>query len=237
METINTAVTAGAAQEISQVLQCATFFAMDKADNSKLHAGNRYCKLIKKGENSKLPQSLAIEVPMLTDAAMNDWLANATIRASVLAHIEGLRDSWLKEQASNGNMTVQYADITVDAVAAHVLASARSGGLGQLSEASIAQYFEDNMREMLIVAFADRLGMSDTVSDAEVRKLEQLCNSTRDNLKKLASKKPVAFDERVRRALEWALDTTNTGDTMHTRLVAKLNNQVSEDDMLAVLGF
>lgn len=238
--TIQQAVSAGVvpAQEVSQVNACASFFPMAKAEADKLHAGNRYCKLIKKGENSLLPESLAIEVPELTDAELAEYLANPTVRLSVLGYVESLRDSWLKAQASVGVKTVQYSSINVANVASHLNASVKAAGLGQLSEASISSYFEDNMRDMLIVAFADRLGLGDNATDAQVKKLEQLCNQTRDNLKKLASRKQVVFDEKIRKALEWALSSTDAGDSMHVRLQQKLAvNTVTEEDVLSSLGF
>ena len=232
-------VTPSSAQEVSKVLHDATFFPIADCSNENLRAGNRYCRLIKRGDNSKLSASVAVELPALSAAQFGEYIANPVIHELVTGYIEKLQDEYIKGRAIAGAAGISYSEVNVANVAEYLASQGDgSGGFGQLSEERIAAWFEQEARELLIVAFADRLGMSQDVSDAEVKKLEQLANQTRDNLKKLASRKPVVFDTRVHKALEWALDVTDAGEVMTAKLRGKLNMPATaQEDLLANLGF
>jgi len=237
---INTNITNNnaAATNLSLPLQSAVFIPMQDAGKSKkLSAGNRWCKLIKKGDNSKLPESLAVEVPAALNVAA--CMSHNVLAEAVAEYLATLQDAQIKAMAIAGSKTVQYSDLTPEALALFVATSEDSGRIGQLSSERITGWFEAEARDLLIVALADRLGISESASDAEVKRLEQIANQTRDNLAKLSSKKPVHFDTRVLAALNWALDVTVAGDTagMNQRLRDKLNTPTVELDLGSALGF
>lgn len=223
------------AGNLTTELRSAVFIPMEASKKHKLAAGNRWCKLIKKGENSKLGQSVAIEVPALTAAQAAAMMQNAGIKAAVHAYLEELENIYIKSRAIAGAASIQYSEITPDNIAAAIAESGEA--LGQLSGERITNWFESDARELLIVALADRLGLSDTATEQDIKRLEQIANQTRDNLVKLASRKPVIFDDRVKQALNWALDVTDSGDSLSARLRDKLNVSVGQEDMLAALGF
>ena len=228
-----------AATNLSLPLQSAVFIPMVEAGKSrKLSVGNRWCKLIKKGDNSKLPESLAVEVP----AALNvsECLTHSVLADAVAEYLATLQDAQIKAMAIAGIKTVQYSELTAANLAQFVATSDDSGRIGQLSNERITNWFEAEARDNLIVALAERLGISKTATDAEVKRLEQIANQTRDNLAKLSSKKPVHFDARVLAALNWALDVTVAGDIsgLNARLRDKLNMPVADSlDLGAALGF
>ena len=224
---------------LSMPLQSALFMPMEYSKKHSLSAGNRWCKLIKKGENSKLPESVAVEVP----AALNvsSYMAQSVVAEAVAEYIASLQDAQIKALAVAGAKQVNYSELTPEKLAAFLATSEDSGRIGQLSSDRIVAWFNTEARDILIVALADRLGISDTASDSEVKRLEQIANQTRDNLAKLSSKKPVHFDTRVLAALNWALDVTvAVGDTsgMSDRLRDKLNAPVVDSiDLGSALGF
>lgn len=225
---------------LAQPLQSAAFIQMQDAGKSKkLSAGNRWCKLIKKGTNSKLAESLAVEVPASIN--ITECLTHSVLADAVSEYLQTLQDSQIKALAVSGVKIVQYSELTVANLAQFVSTSEDNGRIGQLSTERIVAWFEAEARDNLIVSLADRLGISETASDAEVKRLEQIANQTRDNLAKLSSKKPVQFDARVLAALNWALDVTIAGDVsgMNDRLRDKLNAPVVIDniDLGAALGF
>lgn len=234
----NNTNTAATNTNLSVPLQSAIFIPMLEAGKSrKLSSGNRWCKLIKKGDNSKLPESLAVEVPAtlnVTACMQHNVLAEA-----VAEYLATLQDAQIKAMAIAGTREVKYSELTAEKLAQFVATSEDSGRIGQLSAERIASWFEAEARDNLIVALADRLGISESASDAEVKRLEQIANQTRDNLAKLSSKKPVHFDARVLAALNWALDVTVVGDTagMNARLRDKLNMPAVELDLGSALGF
>jgi hypothetical protein len=233
MNTTN--INTNTATNLTEPLQSAVFIPMELSKSRKLSAGNRWCKLIKKGTNSKLPESIAVEVP----AALNvsEYMQQGVIADAVAEYIASLQDAQIKALAIAGAKTIQYSQLTAESLAQFVATSEDSGRIGQLSTERIINWFEADARDILIVALAERLGISETASDAEVKRLEQIANQTRDNLAKLSSKKPVHFDTRVLSALNWALDVTATGDNITDRLKDKLNTPVTDIDLGAALGF
>lgn len=229
-------VNAVSTDNLSTALNSAQFVPMDSVKAIKPSTGHYFAKLIKKGENSKLPESLAIEVPFPHSLAA--YMAQAGLVDYLTEAMQALQDNYLKARAASGVVQVQYEELTPANLAQFYADSAANGGIGQLSEERIIGWFEASARDMLIVALADRLGISETATDADVKRMEQIANQTRDNLKKLSSKKPVHFDERITKALNWALDVTESGDNMTARLRNRLNTpNVDQVNMADALGF
>lgn len=214
-------------------LQSAAVISFEASKKHKLAAGNRWSRHIKKGANSTLPESCAVEVPAALSVA--EYMARPHVAAAVAGYLQQLQDAQIKAAIAAGTKVLEYSELTADKLDSY-LATADVAGLGQLSSERITSWFDSEARELLIVALADRLGIADTASEAEVKRLEQIANQTRDQLAKLASKKPVQFDERVRKALEWALEVTDTGDMMSSRLSERMKGATAEVDLLGSLG-
>ncbi len=234
----STTNTTGVIGNLNQPLQSALFVPMESVKDKSATQGHRFARLIKRGENSKLASSVAIEVPILR----MDYTfiqGNAVLAAYVQDALQSAQDNYLKGRSIAGVAQVQYDELTLEKLAEFIAQDAATGGgIGQLSEERIGNWFDnDGARDLLIVALADKLGVSETATPEEVKKLEQIANSTRDQLKKLASKKPVVFEERVKVALNKALDIVDTGDMMSSRLRDKLNlPNVAAIDICEALG-
>lgn len=216
-------------------LQSAVFVPLDSIKGKAVSAGNRWCKLIKKGENSKLVASVAVEIPA-SNGIPSELAQYPAIQAYLVEAYEGLKNEAVKARAVAGDVTLDYTCLSLVNLNSTATALNEASGIGQLSEERIKSWFDADARELVLVALADRIGVSETATPAEILKLEQIANQMRDNLAKLASRKPVQFDERVSKALNMALDVSDTGDSMTLRLRDKLNATVSNDDMLMNLG-
>lgn len=94
-----------------------------------------------------------------------------------------------------------------------------------IAENEIVAWFEANSRALLLAALANRLGIGETGRPEDFQRLEQIANQQRDGLKTiLSSKEPVIIEERVKNALNWALEVTDRGDSMTVRLKDKLSS-------------
>jgi len=222
------------ASTLAPVLHSAAFVPMDSIKGKSVSSGNRWCKLIKKGENSKLGMSLAVEVPEITGLA--DYSQYPAITAYLIDALHGLQAEAVKQRAIAGDKVLQFSALSVANLEAVAVAINESSGIGQLSEERIKSWFDADARELVLVALADRLGISESATEGDIKRIEQVANQMRDNLAKLSSRKPVQFDERVKKALNMALDASDTGDNMTGRLREKLNQTVGADDMLMNLG-
>lgn len=223
------------ADTLATALNSAVFVPMDSSKGKAVSNGNRWCKLIKKGENSKLPQSLAIEVPEFNSKleTLQQYPALVTYLGAAM---ETLADNYIKSRAVAGASGISYSELALDKLAAFAQTENESNGIGQLSEEKIKSWFDADARDNVLVALADRLGVTETATEADVKRLEQIANQMRDNLAKLSSKKPVQFDERVKNALNMALDSVAEDDVIAGKLRDKLNMTVNADDLLMNLG-
>lgn len=235
MNAINTAITNNAGT-LAQSLQSAVFIKMEDTKGKSVSSGHRWCKLIKKGENSKLAHSLAVEIPMLTGASLAAALNYPSISEYLLSSLEQLQAGYIKSRAEIGATGIQYSELSMDKLAEFAAQDNASNGIGQISEERIKHWFDAELRDLWIVALANKLGIAEDATQDDVNRLEQIANQTRDNLAKLSSKKPVTFDARVKNALNAALSCALDEDTFAPRLVAKLNVAVNDNDMLASLG-
>ena len=221
---------------LTQPLQSAVFISMLDSKDKVTATGHRWCKLIKKGENSKLAASIAVEIPQ-SSYYFGEVLASSPAIVSYLQNaMESLESGLIKSRAEAGALSIQYSEISLSNLEAFAASDNIANGIGQISSERITAWFTSELRDVWIVALADKLGISDTATAEEIIKLEQIANQTRDNLAKLSSKKPVSFDIRVKNALNKALDLVSSDDTFAARLQAKLNLSVGGEDMLANLG-
>lgn len=138
-------------------------------------------------------------------------------------------DDWLKIQESAlSDSQVKVASSkpiqTASPVDFYLNADEDSDKVGQHSEErQIEIWFETDARKLLLIALADRLNISETATAPDIARLEQIATQTRENFMKLGSPEPIHFDERVKKALNWALDSTESGNSMTEKLRNKLN--------------
>jgi hypothetical protein len=224
---------------LAPMLQSAVAKPLESIKGKSASAGYRFSRLISKGGNST---SYAVEVPAITAAQMLQAASYPALAAVMIAALEKLQDGICKRELGNaaggnaaGSNVITYSTLSLAELARF---AEEDTNIGQLSEERIASWFESDVREMLIVALAERLGITETATDSEVKRCEQIANQTRDNLRKLASRKPVMFDERVKNALNWALDSAAASDdTMAARLKSKLNTTMDAINLADSLGF
>jgi len=224
------------ADNLTTVLHSAVAVPIDSVKGKTPAPGNRYCKLIKKGENSKLAESVAVEVPDNSYYFGEIINSHPAIATYLQAAMKALKDGAIKALIVAGAKDVKYSELSLDKLNVFAASENEANGNGHISSDRITAWFDASLRDLWIVALANKLGISDTATDADIKRLEQIANQTRDNLAKLSSKKPVMFDARIKNALNAALSCAAEDDNFALRIAAKLNAAVNDSDMLANLG-
>ena len=222
---------------LAPVLQSAHLIAIDAVTKSSINTGNRWCKLIKKGENSKLQASVAVEIP---HRAQMQFTGVPAVDAYLMEAYYQLENEAVKAQVIAGKRVIEYSCLNTANLAEIATALQSTSGIGQLSEEAIKTWYNASALDYVLVAIADRLGVSEQATQAELTKCNQVSNQILGNMVKLASRKPVTFDDKVKKALNMALDAVlavDSANSMATRLHSKLNATVTEQDMLDALGF
>jgi hypothetical protein len=245
--TLNDAVHTVTAQHSTSTLATplvsARFILMANSGTAAIDAANRWSKHIRKGKNSKLASSVAVEIP-----AVNYSMVALQAYPAIVQYLNGAMQALENEAVrrvavSSGCKGVfQYSELAIGKLAEVAFSINESSGIGQLSEERITNWFNTSgARDYLLVAIAQRLSIPEECTDADVKKCEQTANQIAGNLAKLASRNPVVFDKRVHDALNWALrvvSEADSEDSFAVRLHEKLNMPAPEQiELTDSLGF
>jgi hypothetical protein len=183
--------------------------------------GARVAKIIQKGSNPDGTKriSFAMEAVEITLPEVLEWIAaDSAIADAVVTYVQDLQDKCIRTRIEAGKGQVHTSDYDMNAVRTFLATSPTEG---RLSEDKIRAWFAVEVADTLMVAFADKLGISDTPTESETKKLEQIVAQYRDNMAKLAGRKTV-LPGVVRTNLEKALALVDTDSSIKERLQDKL---------------
>lgn len=188
------------------------------------------------GPDYKVPPTLCISVPKLaidvTPAILAAPLQKAweSLQSDLLRHL-------IETQPATQRVgySVNGEEIGFTAVAAFL---ATQGG--RLDGDTIETWFDANVSDKLLLAFADKLGVTETTpkDDPKYQQLNKAVTNQRTLLKKLAGPQ-TRYDETVTAGLLATLDKCSTDDDeLATKLRARLNSFKSkqEPELLLTLG-
>lgn len=207
-------------------------FVSNGAGKSKALNGQRLVKVIYKSRGdtkAKLPNVCA-SVPVLIDEEIA-----GNINA-LMPHIRSLvanaQDGIAKERYEAGAATIGNEEISVAACIAYL--DAESSG-SRLSGDDIRLWFTNELQDVLMLAIAEKMNVSDTPSDEEAKKIEQALAVYRDKLASLAGGK-TAFSEQVCDRLLNVLPLVDENDPMVQRLSKRLSDmKLAHNDVLFAL--
>ena len=163
----------------------------------------RLCRIIRKAsaKDSTGKESQGVYIPAYVFDA--EHIQSDTIRAYVEQCIMNVQNDLVRKVTDSGRNIITDSDISMEAVAEYL--EATDENIGRISKDKIAAWFKDEMEETLIVAFADKLGVSDTPTADEEKKLAQACKGYQDVFATLAAKQP-SIDPKIGERLLSALD-------------------------------
>jgi hypothetical protein len=181
----------------------------------------------KKDKNGKKPmdsQAVSVPVIQLTDANcqdlivyINEWFA-------------GCQDAIIRDACEAGKREVTDDDISVAAVKSYLIAQAAGE---RMTGDAIRNWFDVELSDLMTVAFADKLGFGDSLTEEQSKKLEQMVNVYRDKFASMAGGRTM-FDAATRQKLAKALELADCNEGIGQKLAAKLRamNEVKIEEML-----
>lgn len=170
------------------------------------------------------PDNKCVSVPFAT---ISDADLTGVFKAYVLGFIQDTQDAVAKALIGEG--ATQITDDQINLSACMAFLDAESEG-NRLTKEMLEGWFDENVSTGLMVAFANKLGVSDTPSDAETAKLEKIVADYRAKIAGLAGGKTF-YPVKIRTNLLTALNTVDAAaDTLGERLIARLEKMAKEDD-------
>lgn len=172
--------------------------------------------------------SMCVSVPVL-DVTADNMMA---MKSHVVAMIHKVQDSIIRDRVIAGNTSVNDEHIAFNAVLEYLDAESegsRIKGEDVTAWFDVAEGFADKLR----VVFADKLGLSDSPSEAETKQVEQQVNQYRACYVALAGGKKMyepKVAEKLAATIERYCDTAEDtiASKFYTRLTKMAQTQVLE---------
>lgn len=199
-------------------------------DRTQAYAGQRLSvvrfKKDKEGNKAKDSQAVSIPIAALTTDDMSDLLTH------INAWFASVQDEIIRDACVANKDAVTDEDLTVSAVKQYLTAQAAGE---RLTGDVIKAWFEAEMYEPMLVAFAEKLQISDTPTEEQTKKLETMCNVYRDKFASMAGGRTM-FDTATRQKLSRALELVDCTEGIGQKLSAKLQSmsEVSVEEMLGL---
>lgn len=190
------------------------------AKKSQPLTGQRLAKIIfKNTEKVKAPMpSKCVSVPFLTSEQVDEVIP--AIKAHIVSMLEGAQNELIRAKLLEFGEGTEIADSDISLAACiSYLDEAAKGN--RLSKDSIAAWFAGNVAELLAVAIADKLGISDTPTAGEVEKLEKIISDYSAKFQALAGSKTM-YSPDVAQKLVRALEVTGCNDPLAQQFTVKL---------------
>lgn len=152
----------------------------------------------------------------------------AQMKAHILAMLEDAQNGILAARYEAGATSISDEELTIAACIAQLDAEAAGD---RLSKEAVVAWFNESLQDVLTVALADKLGVSDTPSEAEAVKLSQMITIYRDSFAGLAGGKTKYSPEKATKllkVLEFADDSDRLADKFSARLTKMQQNDAAE---------
>jgi hypothetical protein len=150
----------------------------------------------------------------------------------VISMIQSVQDSIGREGYEAGSTYVSTESISVSSCLAYLTQQAAGE---RLTADVIREWFSSELQDILMLAFAEKMGLSDAPTDEETHKLGQILNVYRDKFASMAGGRTM-FDAGTRAKLSRALELIDCSEGIGAKLQAKLQamNNVNVEEMLGL---
>lgn len=177
--------------------------------------------------------SKCVSLPLI---ATSDVIANvASLAPAIVEYLYTVQDKIVREKVDNAATSIAMSDIDITACVEWLESNSESG---RLTKETVASWFNETIAEPLAVVLADRLGVSDTPTDAESNKILAVVDAFKGKVAALAGGK-TAYEPKVCKSILSALELAPAGDVLATRFSNRLNKMIEEakanEDLLNLL--
>lgn len=160
---------------------------------------------------------------------------SAALAPYVIEYLQTVQDKIVRERIDAGATSISMQEISIAGCIEYLDSNSESG---RLTKESVAAWFNETIAEPLAVVLADKLGVSDTPTDAESNKILAVVDAFKGKVAALAGGK-TAYEPKVCKSILNALELAPSGDVLATRFTNRLNKMIEEhkadEDLLQLL--
>ena len=191
-------------------------------------------KIAKTGANAGVVKGInsCLLVAPLDDADVNDnW---EELKPFVRSFLESKQDEVIKAIHLREVKEVSLDSINMNAIISHLKASQVSA---RVNKEMIASWFDSSISDILAVRLAEKLGVSETPTEADADKIDMFLNVYKSRLSGLASNLTSYLPEEAEKLLK-AVEVVEVKDAISMKLVERLDkmiNPASSEELLSLL--
>lgn len=176
------------------------------------------------------PDSKAVSIPMLTWEHLEPQHIQA-LKGEFMASLHKIQDAIVRNKVESGASSIHEDDIGLDAIIRYTLEES-----GRITGDVIRGWFQDSIREPLMLAFASKLGIAEdaTPTKEQEDKLSKILKGYEDSFAKLASG-AASFNEAQKTNMLKALEFAEDDDALASRFTERLSKVKSDDELLMAL--
>jgi len=160
---------------------------------------------------------------------------SAALAPYVIEYLQTVQDKIVRERIDAGASSISMAEVSIAGCIEYLDTNNESG---RLTKESVASWFNENIADALTVTLADKLGVSETPTDAESNKIIAVVEAFKGKISSLAGGK-TAYEPKICKSLINALELAPAGDVLATRFTARLNKMIADhkndDELLNLL--
>jgi hypothetical protein len=188
--------------------------SLKKLSKIELGNGDRLCRIIKKGEKSKLTESMGVIVPAVHVSILNALVNNEVGKEFLCNAVAGVQDGLIRKLAEAGKLAFFDSAIDIDAMLEAMQAENETV---RFSKESISKWFSSILQPVLIDAIKAKY---DGIAES---KLSQMLASYLASFQILASRQP-SMDSKVKASLIRALEflPEDTDDAVTNEIASRL---------------
>ncbi len=183
-------------------------------------------------KNTKKQKAQFSNVCVQVPAAVAGESDYAQLHGHILAMITAAQDGIIRSLHESGKNMVSDSQLSISAVREYLDSEAESG---RLSKDDVIAWFAESVQDTLSVALADKLGISDTPTQAETDRITAMIAVYREKFASLAGGK-TQFSVENAVKLQRALEVSGADDELAVRFTARLTKmqQIEQDTLLAL---
>lgn len=178
-------------------------------------------------------ESKAVSLPMIGTEQISASLAALTPHIKVWLH--GVQDKMIREQleASDNCLHITNESIGIAAICEYLEDSNESG---RVTKADVEVWFNENIADSLMVQLAERLGVSETPTQADSDNIDAVVAAFKGKIASLAGGK-TSYDPKTASQLQKCIALVPAGDVLADRFIARLQKMqdVTPDSLLDAL--
>lgn len=177
-------------------------------------------------------ESKAVSLPVLEDSSITGNIA--VLMPHVKAMLYAAQDKIIREYLDSGaNVSLIPADVvSISAVVEYLDNSNESG---RLTKEVVSKWFDETVSESLMLALAEKLGVSETPSNEESMKIEAIVSGFREKVSALAGGK-TSYEPKLCESLKKCIALAPADDMLAGRFIVRLDKMIaSASDSVGLL--